>query len=395
MLATIPFVIYCAILSLLGFGYGLGYVFVYTKSSSSRNPCTSASIRKKVDVVIPVKNEKDLLLKKLQNIASQSYPYRLLKTIVVDSSCDGACEEVVRRFSLTNPTLNVIFVGDTDRLGKAHALNQAFTYCTGEICVLTDVDVTFDECAISSLVSNFEDPKIGAVSGMEVLVGERKLTDAHLYRNFYNALRIAESNLDSVLMCESELSAYRSDLLHKLPENTQCDDMRLTLSIRALGYRAIYDSRVLFYESEGKNRTSMLLQKTRRARANAHELLRSSTFVLSGRLGDFSRIILPFELFLNIVAPVLLLATIILYFVLLVDPSTALVSSVLFWLSISVLLVSVLLFESETRSVKDRVKRVGLFIASFLEFNLILFAGLALLIARGPQANWNPIERDT
>jgi len=381
-------------------GYGLGYLLIYRKARQSgskeqfpfKEPC------RKVDLIIPVKNEDLLLRRKLSNLILQTYPHRLLNVIIVDSSTKDACEQVVREFCSKDPDIRFVFIKDEDRIGKANALNKAFRRCTGEICVITDVDVLIDKDAISNLVDNFDDPQIGAVSGIEILVEESrsKFNDLSIYRNFYNTLRIAESNIDSVLMCESELAAYRRSLLMDLSNDTQCDDIRLSLSVRSKGYRAIYDPHALFYESEGANRKEMLSQKIRRARANIHELLRNIHLIFSGRLGKFSNIILPFEVFLNIISPILLFISMITYSFLLLDANTMMVSTII----LSVLAVFTIIAYGFLNNPPLSLKNFGSslrggmrFLFSFIELNITLFLALVLVLTKGPQTNWNPIAR--
>ena len=136
-----------------------------------------------------------------------------------------------------------------DRLGKSVALNYALRRCKSDIVVLSDADVMVNKDAISRITSNFNDERIGAVSGIEVMQNPDESSTTKLeqgYRSFYNTLRLGESNLDSVVMCESELSGYRRELIDNIPDKISCDDMEFTLQIRKKGFRAIYDPTVYF-----------------------------------------------------------------------------------------------------------------------------------------------------
>ncbi len=352
--------------------------------------------QKQVDIIVPVKDEELLIAKKLENIALQSYPHILISIVVVDSSRSDACERAVRAFSLDHPDIRIVFIKDSERLGKANALNQAFAQCRGAICIITDVDVRFDERAISDLIRSFDDPLVGAVSAVEVLEHDGQATESRVYRGFYNTLRIAESRVDSALMCESELAGYRRELLVSLPKNTQCDDMSLTLNIRKQGYRAVYNPHVFFYESEGVDRRAMLLQKTRRARANIHELLRNVDLILSPRLGVFSRTVLPLEVFLNVLAPILLLGSLVMYAFLLLDTSTAILSTAVFCMSAASLTVATALCNigpNMEKGVIPRLRRGLISLIAFAEFNGVMILALLLLAIKGPQTSWNPITR--
>jgi len=348
---------------------------------------------RRIDVVVPVRNEALLLRGKLESICSQSFPTELIDVIVVDSSSDDSVKEVVEEISRKHEALRVNLLKDRSGRGKYSALNLAFQFCKSDLLIITDVDVETDNDAFERILSDFKDPRIGAVSAMETV--ESRFGDVSAYRGLYNRLRIAESSLDSVIMCESNFSAYRRQLIDQLPDDTQCDDLALTTAVLSKGRRAIYDPRVLFRENqEGFKTRDVLSQKLRRARANIHGLL-AATAVKSGYSKTQRRLLLPFEIFLHVIGP-LLMALFLVFLVLFgLEPGNAsiAVSSGIALGLMGIIAGSLL----NTRSVRGKGLLWNLRMSlntlkAFLEYNLILLTALMLVLVQGPQTKWDVVR---
>jgi len=148
--------------------------------------------------------------------------------------------------------INLVLIEQPARLGKSEAINEALRSVRSEIMVLTDADVTFPPGSVRKLVESFDGSGIGAVSGVEVPVGGSSfLAEIEAdYRRIYTAIRMAEAQTDTPFMCESELSAYKRELLEPLRPGVVCDDVELTVAVRSKGFKAVYASDILFFFSE-------------------------------------------------------------------------------------------------------------------------------------------------
>src|SRR5260370_9381750 len=194
-------------------------------------------------------------------------------------------------------------------MGKSEAINEALRHVDAEILVLTDADVTFPPISLYKIVAGFQDPRIGAVSGVEVPVGGEDMMGGVEgdYRRIYIAIRMAEASVDTPFMCESEFSAYRRGLVQPLRSGTMCDDIELTVGVRSKGYRAEYDLRASFFEAEAGTLKSKFRHKFRRGMANQHALLRNRNVLFNKAYGRSGTLVYPFGFFTHIVSPVLLL----------------------------------------------------------------------------------------
>jgi len=395
-------VLYVSLVIAILAGYLAGYVLILRNASKITIKHDDLDLGKielpYIDIILPVKNEYFLISDKLQDLITQSYPTSKMNIIIVDSSLDSRIEKCVGKFMREHGLPTVTFIKDLQRRGKAHALNLALEASKHEICVVTDVDVSIEKDALAKLIRNFADNSVGAVSAMETLVQDATVGSQTLkiYRDYYNLLRIAESNMDSVLMCESELAAYRRDLLGKLDEGVQSDDMELTISIRRKGFRAIYDPGARFYEIEGVKWTDRLDRKVRRARANTHCLIKNFDVLFDAKLEKFGTIIFPFEFFSYVVSPILALVAMALFALqVFLFPEPLLIV-----LITAVLLASVIIAVGNLQQEKDRIRKSDLirrgilFLMSFVEYNLVLFFALLLVLTKGPQPSWERTERN-
>jgi cellulose synthase/poly-beta-1,6-N-acetylglucosamine synthase-like glycosyltransferase len=391
------FLFYVLSLLLLSVGYGLGYLWIFRRGRGSdteqvRVQVQSASER--VNIVIPVRDEVNMLRAKLLNLRSQTYPIELLDVIVVDSSHDDSIAGVVKEFCEMYPNLHLVRIKDETGRGKYYSLNLGFRHCMDSFIILSDVDVLADSTAVQELIRNFRCANIGAVSAMETTKSE--FGELSAYRGLYNMLRLGESRLGAVLMCESNLAAYRRELVGELPENVQCDDLALTAAVLSKGYQAIYDPRVLFIENqEGLTRIRMMSQKLRRARANIHALM-----TVVRQTADypqvFRTIVLPFELFIHIVAPVLFCICVVsLALIGIFDGVISLALAAVVPLILAVGLGALLSMKTvPSQSTTNAIQTSLNILYAFGEYNIALMIGLILAVFRGPQTKWDsPLVR--
>src|SRR5260370_36746855 len=75
--------------------------------------------------------------------------------------------------------------------------------------------------------------------------------------------------------------------------------------VRSTGLRCAYDLDVPFYEREASSLKPKFSHKLRRSTANQHAIFRSLTILFNKSFGKYGSFVFPFELFANIISPVL------------------------------------------------------------------------------------------
>lgn len=357
-----------------------------------------------VSMIIATFNEEMVIAKKLHNTVKLEYPKDKLEVLVVDSGSTDRTREIVDDFAKrVMSKANIRLLTQKERLGKAAALNYALKHCDGEIVILSDADVLLDKDAISKITSNFNDEKIGAVSGIEVIRNPDQSPTTKMergYRSFYNTLRLGETNLDSVMMCESEFAAYRRELMETIPQDSVCDDMELTLRVRKKGFRAIYDPTVVFHECSPIKYRSRLKHKIRRGQGNQQTLLRFADMMFRRKYGVFSFIILPLEFFMHIISPILTPICIGSYIIMAISSFN--IFLVFFPIMLLVLTACLIFFSLKVaapatsitleHSANSGSLRMLSIVFDFIALQLCLLIGLLLLALSGPKYKWEKID---
>ena len=379
--------------------YTLGLAILFG-STATPSPRGQRRTNPTVSLVIPTYNEASIIQRKLDNVLQIDYPSENLEVIVVDSASTDETRSIVNRFAQEHASqVNLVLIEQPIRRGKSEAINEAMRTVRSEILILTDADVTFPSDSVSRLVENIDRPEIGAVSGVEIPVGAMSfLANLEIgYRRIYTAVRLAEASVDTPFMCESELSAYKTELLEPLRPGTVCDDVELTVTVRRKGFKAAYASNVPFFETEADKLGPKLRHKFRRGMNNQHALLQNSSVLFRRNLGKYGTVVFPFEFFVHVVSPVLLTIALVSFLGLAViapvSAAIALMTTVV--LSIPLLVVTYFLVNRyegiEVKSPQGSGPWV-LGAIAFLAFQLLLMASLFKLAFGGPQVNWEQIS---
>jgi biofilm PGA synthesis N-glycosyltransferase PgaC len=368
----------------------------------------SINVKKKkifpsVSMVVAAYNEETIIAEKLANCAELEYPKEKLQILVVDSgSTDKTRDITVQSAASLQEKVNIRLLAQEQRLGKAAALNFALGYCDRDIVILTDADVFLGKDAVTKAVSNFNDKTIGAVSGIEVVRNPNRSQTTKIereYRGFYNTIRLGETNLDSVVMCESEFAAYRRELVEEIPVNTICDDMQLTLKVRQQGFRAIYDPSVMFYECSPSKYKSRLKHKIRRGQGNQQVLFRFANMMFRRNYGVFSSVILPFEFFIHIISPILIPICLVTYALMVISSHSIFLAAIpIVFLLASMCLVFFsrrhTLLSSGASNNPNGNGSLNVFspLFDFITLQSCLLVSLFSLALSGPKYKWEKIE---
>jgi cellulose synthase/poly-beta-1,6-N-acetylglucosamine synthase-like glycosyltransferase len=202
-----------------------------------------------VTVVLAVRNEREHLEAKLENLLTLDYPAdRLAIVVSLDGSTDGS-DAIARRYAAHG----VEVVGSECHQGKAAALNRGVSRARGELVVFCDARQRLDRDAIRALVAPFADPSVGAVSGELILLDETDRVAADgvgLYWRYEKAIRAMESRIHSAVGATGALYAIRHELFVPLPEDTLLDDVLVPMRIVIAGRRTVFEPGARAYDRE-------------------------------------------------------------------------------------------------------------------------------------------------
>lgn len=241
-----PLILAGLTLAIIHFGIPLAYYGCmkrFYNKDSGIEPRDNSNQLPLMSVIVPTYNEAKFIEEKLDNIYQQDYPRNKLEIIVVDSGSTDGTPEKVLEWSKNHPDIVVKLIREPVRRGKAYALNEALKHLSGEIVVITDADSKWlHRDTLKRVATYLSIPHIGAVSCIKLPETTRPGSVEASYRDFYNILRVAESNYYSTPVFHGELAVYRKNLLLEIggfPTDIGADDSHTATLIALKGYRAI------------------------------------------------------------------------------------------------------------------------------------------------------------
>jgi len=262
-------------------GYPL-WLFLRSRGKTSRMspPSAAAACRELplASIVIAAHNEAGNLPRKLKNLAELDYPAERYEIIVVsDGSTDATDEWMGAR---ANDRLR--FFALPRHAGKAVALNRAMEAAKGRIVVFTDARQLLHRDAVRNLVSDFDDPDVGCVSG-ELMLGDPNRDNGGagvgLYWKLEKKIREWESASGSVVGATGALYAVRKELLVPLPAGTVLDDVYLPIHVVRQGKRVLFEPRARVYDDLAK--PGREFQRKTRTLTGNYQLLRLAPWLLT------------------------------------------------------------------------------------------------------------------
>jgi len=227
----------------------VGYpVVVFVMSWFKARPVNCGVMTPSISVILCVRNERENITVRLQNLIDMDYPSELVEIIVVsDGSIDGT-DDMVCSFS----NFNVKLVKLETHKGKAVAINAGVAAASNDILLFCDARQRFNADVLKRLVSYFADDAIGAVSGMLILKkSEYVECDAgvNYYWRYEVWLRLNESRSGSVVGATGAIYAMRKELFKPLPYGTILDDVLTPMRVVLQGKRVVYAPEAKAFEN--------------------------------------------------------------------------------------------------------------------------------------------------
>ena len=293
-----------------------------------------------VSVVTATHDEEMVIAKKIENVLASNYPSDKLELIFVDDSNDSTPQKI-REYSQKYPNIHLIRF--EERMGYSPSMIAGCKEANGEIIVLNDAGSFLDKEAIPNLVSHFSNPKVGVVTGNDVLMNTNESSgkSESLYLKFLDFQRTAETKMDSTFFIKGEATATRKNLIIDLKNCGETFDSTVGMYVRQKGYKVVYDPNVKFYEYAPSTHDGLVKQKTIRAANLIKVLWRFKHLMFKPKLGKYGSIILPMNFAMLTVAPIAIMLGLVL---LVIMPFFDLFLSAIIWSALGLIFLFLLLF---------------------------------------------------
>jgi cellulose synthase/poly-beta-1,6-N-acetylglucosamine synthase-like glycosyltransferase len=260
-------------------------------------------------VVICTLNAAKHVETKFEDILHQDYPLTHLDVIVVDGgSHDGTVEILNRIRHESSSGLNITILENTSLKGKSSQINEGLRAVRGDVVITTDVDVRMPKTAVRNLVGSLSAEHVGGVTARQVLTNPHQsmVTETEtVYRDFYEVLRIGESNLHSTPIFHGGLCGFRREAISPIYEDVNLDDMQLALSAIRKGFRAVYEPSIVFYTESPKGLRDSMRQRVRRGQGLQRVFWRNRDMLSRRKYGAFGVPIFLAEFYFHLISPFL------------------------------------------------------------------------------------------
>jgi cellulose synthase/poly-beta-1,6-N-acetylglucosamine synthase-like glycosyltransferase len=272
-------------LFLLAYVY-LGYPLIaWLRGHLMAKPCARAPIDPFVSVIVVAHDEANRIRRRIENLLGSDYPRDRFEILI---GSDGSSDETVAMASAYEGE-NVRVFAFRERRGKSSVLNDLVPSAKGEIVVFADARQRFDPDAIRTLVANFADPKVGAVSG-ELILHTRANDSptghasegAGFYWKYEKFIRANESWAGSTVGATGAIYAIRRSLFERIPDDTLLDDVLIPIRILRRGYRVLFEAGARAHDRIVSSPQQEFVRKTRTI-AGTFQLLAREAWILNPR----------------------------------------------------------------------------------------------------------------
>lgn len=376
-------------------GYGLLlYVLVKIKRvfTSKSRISEHNSYEPEVTLLIAAYNEKDYVHQKMENSLSLNYPKEKLKIVwITDGSNDGT-DELIKRYP------EAILLHEPERNGKIGAMNRGMKLVSSPLVVFSDANSMLDANSIKRMVSLFNDPQVGCVSGEKRII-KNNLDKASgsgegLYWRYESSLKKLDAELYSVVGAAGELFAIRTELYQEVEKDTLLDDFIISLRIVQKGYTIQYDPDAFAIESASLNVSEELKRKIRIAAGGIQSIVRLAPLLNIFKFGILSFQYISHRVLRWTITPVclFLLLPLNLYLVSLEVPGDLSIYSLLFAGQVLFYLAAITGWIAANRAIKLKLLFVPYY---FLMMNYAVIMGINRFLQKTQSVNWERAKRAT
>ncbi|MBE9255446.1 glycosyltransferase family 2 protein, partial [Synechocystis salina LEGE 00031] len=221
-----------------------------------------------VSILIPARNEANVLNRIVTSIFASDYPASRLEVWVIDDGSQDQTPQRLEQLTTQFPHLKVLRRPKSSG-GKSGALNAVFPQTTGEIIGVFDADAWLEPNVIRRAVLPFHQPEVGGVQL------RKKLLNAGM--NGLTQFQQWEQSFDAALQCQRSAAGAWVDLRGNgtfilrqslqqcggWNEDTLADDLDLTFQLYLARFKIVFLPDTSVYEEGTTNWRQFWQQRCR------------------------------------------------------------------------------------------------------------------------------------
>ncbi len=261
--------------------YPLILEIIFRTISKDKHIPASSSHLPAISILLSVFNEEKVIAEKIKNIFDCDYPKDKLEIIIGNDCSSDSTKEIMEQLKIHNSQFTIH--NFEYRRGKPAVLNDLVKEATGEIILLTDANILFENDAIKKLVAHFNDSRIGLVggniinkaSGKGISIQEKK------YISRENRIKFLEGkNFGSMIGPFGGFYALRKNLYQTVPQNFLVDDFFICMNVLKQKFKSIYEPTAIAYEEVSEDWKQEYKRKARISAGNFQNLIRFENLLL-------------------------------------------------------------------------------------------------------------------
>jgi cellulose synthase/poly-beta-1,6-N-acetylglucosamine synthase-like glycosyltransferase len=206
----------------------------------------------KLSVLIAAYNEEGAIAEKIKQTLALEYPKDSLEVLVLSDCSTDQTDEIVKSY----PDSRVRLVRMAERRGKTSAQNIGIREAQGDVVVFSDATAIYHPKALGYLATNYQDPKVGAVSGRYKYFDPEDQSPTGLgssaFWNYENMIKMMQSKIRTITGCCGCIYSVRKAAYTDLADDI-ISDLVQPLQVIRKGYKVLFEDRALAYEETTKS----------------------------------------------------------------------------------------------------------------------------------------------
>jgi cellulose synthase/poly-beta-1,6-N-acetylglucosamine synthase-like glycosyltransferase len=206
----------------------------------------------KLSVLIAAYNEEAAIAEKIKQTLALDYPKDRLEVLVLSDCSTDRTDEIVKSY----PDSRVRLVRMAERRGKTSAQNFGIREAQGEVVVFSDATAIYHPKALAYLATNYQDAKVGAVSGRYKYFDPEDQSPTGLgssaFWNYENMIKMMQSKIRTITGCCGCIYSVRKAAYTDLADDI-ISDLVQPLQVIRKGYKVLFEDRALAYEETTKS----------------------------------------------------------------------------------------------------------------------------------------------
>lgn len=298
--------------------YVLYYSYVWHYAQKPWNLEIDNYYQPSISIIVPVHNEEETIIKKLENLQTVAYPREKMEVVIVDDASEDKTLSKIYEAMKCDLGFETKIVKQESRGGKAVALNVALTVARNPIIIVSDADTLWPSNILEKALPYLADRTVGAVTGRGINDQKNQswVTRAEAnYLQLTSSIRLGESKMHSTIRFEGGFCAYKRAAFDKFDCESGSDDSGTALDVIQHHFRTILVPEVVFYTTFPTSLRGKLRVKVRRANQLISLWIKCLEFMFKKQLILPKRIVLS-GILLFVINPfvfLLLTATVVTY----------------------------------------------------------------------------------